>query len=374
MKRILSFALSLCVTAFAGTLAAQEKAPDDWRARWAALQERAKGQSLVISVHSQDGYAATVRAFQRKFPGIKVAITEIIPDAMVTRVLNEQRNNMFAWDVMWASTTNMNALLIPAGAFQDLEPLLLLPEVTDKNQWHATDYQWTTPKAKQVFIHALFKTVLAHQNMDNSKGVKVTSLDQLLDPSFKGKIGIRDPYHANGGTWMFGSFYQKKGPEFMRQFYAQMDLVVNMNPRQAADALIRGDMALALGTTSDVISRCKKSGGCKNIAPLPFGGLIGSRGVAVFKNAPNAAAATLFVNWLLSKEGQEAFVAEFAKLNESDAVSRRKDVSPPANTLHQDSVPEWANLPNEYIPGIDAGNVALEAAMKLYVDVKGRAR
>lgn len=373
MKRIMSLVLALCTIAFVGQLSAQERGNADWRTKWSELQEKAKGQPLVISVHSQDGYAATVRAFQRKFPNIKVAVTEIIPDAMVTRVLNEQRNKVFVWDIMWASTTNMNALLIPAGAFQDLEPFLFLPEVTDANQWHANDYQWTTPKAKQVFIHALFKTVLAHQNLDNSGGFKVTRLEELLNPKFKGKIGIRDPYHANGGTWMFGSFYKKMGPDFMRRFFSEMDLVVNMNPRQAADALIRGDMAIALGTTNDVVSRCTKAGGCKNILPLPFGELIGSRGVAIFKNAPNPTTATIFVNWLLSKEGQETYLAEFARLNESEAVSRRKDVLPPSKA-HEASVPDYTKLVNEYIPGIDAGNDVLEAAMKLYVDVKGRSR
>ena len=364
----LTFGLLTAVCA-ANPLAAQE----GWQAKWSDIQEKAKGQSLVISVHSQDGYAATVRAFQRKFPNIKVALTEIIPDAMVTRVLNEQKNKVFAWDVMWASTTNMNALLIPAGAYQDIEPFLILPEVTDPAQWHANDYQWTTPKAKQVFIHALFNTVLAHQNIDNSNGIRITRLEDLLDPRWKGKIGIRDPYHANGGTWMFGSFYKKLGPDFIRRFYGEMDLVVNMNPRQAADALMRGDMAVALGTTNDVVSRCTKAGGCKNIVALPFGSLIGSRGIAVFKNAPNPAAASVFVNWLLSKDGQITHLAEFARLNESDAVSRRRDVPPPSKA-HEASVPDYSNLANEYIPGIDAGNHDLEAAMKIYVDVKGQSR
>lgn len=368
MKRMGAVAIATMVS-----FGAHAQAPPDWKAKWDAALEKSKGQSLVISVHSQDGYAASIRPFQRKFPNIKVSVTEIIPDAMVTRVLNEQKNNVYAWDVMWASTTNMNSSLIPAGAFQDFEPFLLLPEVADPSNWNAPDYQWTTPKAKQIFINSLYTTNLAFQNMDNSNGFRVTKLEDLVDPRLKGKIGIRDPYHANGGTWTFGAFYKLGGREFVKRYFSDMDLVVNMNPRQAADAVMRGDLAIGTGITTDVISRCKRAGGCKAVEPLPFGEVMGTRGVAVFKNAPNKAAAIVFINWFLSKEGQAVHLAEFARLNESGAVSRRKDVPPPGPE-HLATVPDYAHLDKAFIPGMDDGNKVLEEAMKLYADIKGGPR
>ncbi len=342
----------------------------DWKKTWDETVAKAKGQSLVISVHSADGFATTVQQFQKAYPDIKVELTEIIPDAMVTRVLGEQKNGVYAWDSMWASTSNMNGILVGAGAFQDLEPFFVLPEVKDAANWRNPDYRWTTDRAKQVFIHSMYKTTLSYQNLDNvPKGAKIEKLDDLLNPKLKGLIGIRDPYHINGGTWTFGSYYNDKGPDFMKKLY-QQDMVVNMNPRQAADAIMRGDMAVGIGVTSDVITRCRQTGGCEQVKELPFGDVVGPKGVAVFKNAPHKEATTVWVNWFLSKAGQQAFVEQFAKSNDQGAVSMRKDVEP-FDAKQAKSAPDYPNLDKAFIPGTDKGDAVQKKAMDLYVEIKG---
>jgi iron(III) transport system substrate-binding protein len=366
--RVLAAAVVALVAA-AASGSAEEAREKEWKDTIAA----AKGQTLALSVHAADGFAQTVRVFQKRFPEINVEMTEIIPDAMVTRVLTEQKNGVFAWDSMWASTSNMNSLLIPAGAYQDLEPFLILPEVKDPANWRAPDYRWTSDRAHQVFIHTLYATTLTYQNVENSDGVTITKPEDLLNPKLKGKIGIRDPYHTNGGTWTFGSLYKQMGPEFLVKFFRDTDLVLNMNPRQNADAIMRGDLAVGTGITTDVIARCKLAGGCDAVRPLPFGYVVGPRGVAVFKNAPHPAAAKVWVNWLLSKEGQQAHVTEYAKVNDAGAVSLRKDVDPP-NAQQAATTPDYANLDKAFIPGVDSGDAVLSAAMKLYIDVKGGPR
>jgi len=368
-----NFAKFLAATAVVMFASFGASAAEDWKKTWDATLAKAKGQKLVISVHSAEGFAATVQVFQKAFPDIKVEVTEIIPDAMVTRVVGEQKNGVYAWDSMWASASNMNSVMIGAGVFQDLEPFLILPEVKDAANWRNPKYMWSTSRAKQVFIHSLYASTLSYVNLDNAKGVKIEKLEDLLNPKLKGMIGIRDPYRINGGTWTFGSYYLDKGPEFMKRFYGEMDLVVNMNPRQAADAIMRGDLAVGTGVTNDVITRCRQAGGCEQVKELPFGNVVGPKGVAIFKNAPNTAAATIWVNWFLSKAGQQAFVEVFAKSNDSGAVSTRKDVEP-FNAQHAKTAPDYANLDNAFIPGTDNGDAIQKKAMDLYVQVKGGPR
>jgi len=348
-------------------------AQEDWKKTWDDTVAKAKGQTLVLSVHAADGYAPVVRDFQKAYPDIKVDLTELIPDAMMTRVVGEQKNGIYAWDSMWASTSNMNGIMIGAGLFQDLEPFLILPEVKEDKYWRNPEYRWTTDRAHQVHINSLSKQILNFVNTDNlPKGVKVETLDDLLNPKLKGLIGIRDPYHVNGGTWTFGSYYKAKGPDFMKKFY-NMDLVVNMNPRQNADAVMRGDLAIGTGITSDVIARCRHAGGCESVKELPFGAVVGPRGVAVFKNAPHPEAAKVWVNWLLSKAGQQAYVTEWTKYNDTGAISLRTDVEA-ANPEQAKSEPDYAKLDDAFIPGTDKGDAVQKAAMDLYVQVKGGPR
>ncbi len=364
--KLLAATAALMFTSF--TVSAQ-----DWKKTWDDTLAKAKGQKLVMSVHSAEGFAATVQVFQKAFPDIKVEVTEIIPDAMVTRVVGEQKNGVYAWDSMWASASNMNGIMIGAGVFQDLEPFLILPEVKDAANWRNPQFMWSTDRAKQVFIHSMYASTLSYVNLDNAKGVKIEKLEDLLNPKLKGLIGIRDPYHINGGTWTFGSYYQDKGPDFMKRFYGEMDLVVNMNPRQAADAVMRGDLAVGTGVTNDVITRCRQAGGCEQVKELPFGNVVGPKGVAIFKNSPNKEAATIWVNWFLSKAGQQAFVEVYAKSNDTGAVSMRKDVEP-INAQQAKSAPDYVNLDKAFIPGTDRGDDIQKKAMDLYVQVKGGPR
>ncbi len=352
------------------TLMSVDASAQDWKKAWDDTVAKAKGQKLVLSVHAAEGYAATVQEFQKAYPDITVEVTEIIPDAMVTRVVGEQKNGVFAWDSMWASASNMNGIMIGAGVFQDLDPYLILPEVKDPANWRDPKYMWSTDRAKQVFVHSLYTSTLSYVNLDNAKGVKIEKLEDLLNPKLKGLIGIRDPYHINGGTWTFGSYYNDKGADFMKRFYGEMDLVVNMNPRQAADAVMRGDLAVGTGVTNDVISKCRAAGGCEQVKELPFGNVVGPKGVAIFKNAPHKEAATVWVNWFLSKAGQTAFVNIYAKSNDSGAVSMRKDVEP-ISPEQAKSSPDYANLDKAFIPGMDRGDAIQKEAMDLYVQVKG---
>jgi ABC-type Fe3+ transport system substrate-binding protein len=89
-----------------------------------------------------------------------------------------------------------------------------------------------------------------------------------------------------------------------------------------------------------------------------------SRGVAVFKNPPNPEAAKIFVNWILSREGQRAFVREWGRYNETGAVSMRKDVEP--HPEHKLDLPDFAN-PQRYVwVATEAGVKEVDNVVKIY--------
>jgi ABC-type glycerol-3-phosphate transport system substrate-binding protein len=114
------------------------------------------------------------------------------------------------------------------------------------------------------------------------------------------------------------------------------------------------------------------AGGCKDIQRVPFGGYLFSRGVGVMKKPPHPDAAKVWINWFLSKEGQETFVREWVKYNDSGAVSFRKDVA--ADPKHKASEPDYNNLDKYFIAGADSGETLLSSVIKMYTDIKAKAK
>ena len=90
------------------------------------------------------------------------------------------------------------------------------------------------------------------------------------------------------------------------------------------------------------------------------------RGVAVFKNAPHPNAAKVFVNWLMSKDGQQKFVDTWGKLNTDGAHSMRVDVEP----IHKDSAPDYSNLKQYTLQGTDFGKPLMDKVLAMYKEIR----
>ena len=345
-------------------------ADDDWKKEWADTIAKAKGQELVISVHAIDGHAETVQEFQRRFPDIKVQTTVILPSAMSSRVVTEQRNGIYGWDVWWALTGNMIDTVLPAGGLEKLTDYFILPEVKDPSNWRAPQILWASEKGPYAFVHTPFVDSAYYYNPGVIKGLTIDTFEKLLDPRLKGQIVIRNPAQANVGSFALSGMLRQKGPEFVKKLLSDMDVQFLDNPRQISDSVIRGDKALAIGGNGDNFTQCYSAGGCKDIVRLPFSGYAGARGISVFKNAPHKEATKVFVNWILSREGQEAYVRIFSPLNTVGGFSLRKDVEP--DPKHIPSVPDYDHLSEYAIMGTDDGSKYLTQVIAIYKAIRDR--
>ena len=207
-------------------------------------------------------------------------------------------------------------------------------------------------------------------NKDAAKGADLSTLEALLNPQLKGKIIVRDASQPNAGAFSLAPLYKQKGGEFLTKFLREMDVKVLDNPQQLDTTLMRGGAALAFGMQGQSFAQCVKDGGCKNMASIPTMATAVSRGLSIFKNAPHPEATKVFVNWLLSKKGQELMVSEWAKYNLTGAVSMRKDVEP--HPEHRDSQPDFGN-PKQYVwVSTDEGSEEIDAVVKIFKEVTGK--
>lgn len=339
----------------------------DWKSDWDKAVAGSKGQNLNLIVQPNEGYEAALAVFKKKYPGIRVQVTLINPSEVATRLLTEQKNGLYAWDAWLATASNMNSQLLPAGGLEKITDFLLLPEITDLSNWQNPKFLYTSDRGPYVFIHTHY---LQNLGIYNTKMVPggVLTLENLFDPSLKNKISIRAPSRPHSGTMMLAGVAKAKDMDYLRTLLSTMQPRFNENDRQNTMSVLKNEVAVAIGVTENVMTECQKEGGCENFKPFPSPGYMHSRGVSVLKNPPNKAAATVFVNWLLSKEGQETYVKEWAKFNSTAAFSMRKDVAP--DPKHLASMPDFNNLDKYVAVSLDSGEKALEDVIKLYQDVR----
>jgi iron(III) transport system substrate-binding protein len=146
----------------------------------------------------------------------------------------------------------------------------------------------------------------------------IKSYRELLDPKWRGKIVSWHPVlHPIGEAGMGSIFYSKElGPEWFRRFYTQQKPFLVTEDRMFQDALLSGSHPIGVftGPMKAAIDRLNKEGFPVAIvigtpgeglqAEAPGIDIGGGGAIAVLKRASNPNAQKLFMNWLLSKEGQ----------------------------------------------------------------------
>lgn len=367
-RQLLALAAATACAVAAGTARAQEPLLDE-------LYAKVRGGSVVIAVHSIDGLEQVVQKFEGKYPQLNVKMTVINPSQLAPRVVTEQQNGIYAWDVFWGGTGNMENVVIPANGLAPIADYLVIPSAKDPKQWLETGRD-----TKYVFSFTGWTERTTYFNTDRLRrlGVEpIAKAQDLLNPKLKGEIAIRDPGRQNNGNYSLGAMIQDlndepKGFQIVRELLGGMNAMIVDNAQQVTNTVMTGEKAVVVGGGPDIIARCQIAGGCKNVQKVPFGAYLNYRGIVVFKNPPNPDGARLFLNWLLSKEGQETYVQVWAQFNTTGAVSLRKDVKPHPD--HADNLPTEKELATLYQATSDKGQELAEKVIVVRKETAGGRR
>jgi iron(III) transport system substrate-binding protein len=349
--------------------APQTAAPPGWDATVATA--RAEGKLTILTRPTTD-WRKVFDAFQQDYPGIQVEHTSARPVDMVPRIQAEQQGGQYLWDAYHGPTNNVIATLAPTGGLEDLRPFFALPEVTDDSAWAGGFEKWGHDLTHQPLLLSYGMSSVQDVFMVNRDLVPKTDLtgvDDLVDPKWKGKIVIGDPRTPQQGSIFLTcmmEFKNRKGQDgeaWLRRILAEQDPVIATDMRQITEWVVRGRYPVAIGAEKFVLSELQREGIGYNVErhlrETACGGLLGGADglLAVLKNPPHPNAATVWVNWFLSRRGQQAFVDAFA---ESEYLSRRTDVT------HRD--PESWNAVvargDGFTTGIESGIDKLQLVMR----------
>jgi len=288
-------------------IAADARAP--LQSDWEKTVEAAKKEgSLVAAIPaSAELRKAIGEIFPKRFPGIELELTNARGPTNASKIAAEHAAGVRYYDLLISGTCTPFNLLY-ANILDPVEPLLILPEVKDPKRWFG-GHIWLDNAKRFIYAYQVYQSENIWHNATLMKTEDVRSYDDLLNPKWKGKIGILDPRSAGAGTATWAFFLKIKGEEYLKKLAAQ-EMFLSRDQRQLADSLAKGKIAVTIGLTYYTFLPFLKAG--LPIKPLPdmkegTYTSCGSSAISIVKNSPHPNATKVFINWLLGKEGQELY-------------------------------------------------------------------
>jgi len=291
-------------------LAAEYSRPQGWD----QLVQAARKEGIV-SIYGRTGEQTEelLGDFEKAYPGIKIIRLSLPGAALLSRLMSEYRARKHLADVLLG--TSAAAILKPAGLLASLKPSLILPEVTDASAWRNNRLWWYDtfePHTTLNFQGIAQPDLTYNTNLVNPNDL--ASWMDLLNTKWKGKLVSADPrrHRFGGAPIMFAYQHPSLGPRYLKRFFGEMDVTLSASSRQMVDWVGRGRFHLALGVGVLTTLRAADQG-------LPVALLAtqrfkeGSRmtasggAITLMQRMPHPNAAKLFVNWLLSRQGQMAW-------------------------------------------------------------------
>ncbi|TAJ96830.1 extracellular solute-binding protein [bacterium] len=291
---------------------------ESWKVEWEKIVEGARKEGrLYLYLYQGDGeLEAVANEFQKKYPAIAITKVTGRGNQLGPRIMAERRAGKYLADVYIGGPTTPYSVFYPARVLDPIRNALILPEVVDESKWWEGKHYYIDPENKYIFVFvgsASGGYVSYNSKLVNPR--EFNSYWDLVQPRWKGKILSKDPKIS--GSQRIGVrilYYTAEiGPEFLRRLYSEMDVVLSQEIRQSTDWLANGKFSICFFCGSSEIQKARQQG-------LPVDEFMtarwkespaisaGSTGSLVLMNqAPHPNAARLFINWLLSKEGQIAY-------------------------------------------------------------------
>jgi iron(III) transport system substrate-binding protein len=297
------FTLVLVLLPFVLTHAAQSKpmtvselALYQGRDREKVLVEGAKREAQVIFYTSNTWVAGPVsQEFEKKYPFIKANVWRSDSKALLKRLTEEVSAARYIADVVETSPEYMMIMLRERMLQEHFSPELSAYEDEAKIKGKSGVFGWNN---REIYISLGFNSQL----IPASEAPR--SIKDYLDPKWKGKMSIAGT--TTGVQWV-GAVLDAMGREFLERLSDQEINVQNISGAALSGLVASGEVPLSPTIFNSNIFTHKQKGAPVEWRPLdPVIAGVGISGLVV--NAPHPNAALLFLDFLHSKEGQQAAI------------------------------------------------------------------
>ena len=307
-------------------------AQSSWQTEWEKTLRAAEAEGQFTLYGCCYDYDRVLEVFRKKYPKIKANIVVAVAgNSLASRILAERRAEKYLVDVVSSGANMLHDALYKAQVLEPIKPVLILPEVLDQSKWYEGEHRYIDPDKRYIF--AFVANSLSGQvayNLKQAAAGEFKSYWDLVQPRWNGKVVSLDPTaFGMGATLQFFYYHPELGPPFIKRLYGDTQITVSRDPRQMTDWLAAGKFSLCIrcnaGSEVGKAIQQKLPIGYLDAEDWKEGGSSSAAGgtLGIPTRAPHPNAAKVFVNWLLSREGQIAL----QKFGRPDAHnSRRIDI------------------------------------------------
>ena len=260
----------------------------------AELEQAAKREGVVnvYSSASTDLITSLNQAFERKY-GIRTNLQRAASGPLTQRFAAEAESGNVVADVLQTSDVVFYDDAIAKGWIAKVDGLPALQS-------------WPQQYWNGYYALSTIGIVTIGYNTNKVRRGEVTGWQDVINPKWRGQILFVDP--RNVAVWVAVLYLLDKtyGDDFLRALGRQ-DLRLVESAVPAAQQLAAGEAALSFpGAHWDKVQLKQSGAPVDDVVPNPTTGIEQLMGITA--KAPHPNAAKLFLNFMLSQEGQQALV------------------------------------------------------------------
>ena len=299
LSRLLSAAVLLGGALGLSPLAAQPASRNEAIYQYAGadraerLIERAR-QEGVVSVYTSLAPTESqplAQAFEKKY-GVRVELWRALSDKVVQRAVTEAQGKRFAVDVLETNGPEMEMM-----AREKLLSPVFSPGIADLPPAAIPPHRLWLPDRMNHFVVAFNTSKVSRDELPKT-------YDGFLDPRWRGRLGLE----ATDQEWMatlIKLWGRERGEDYFRRL-AAMKPDVRKGHVLLAELIASGEVQVGLSVYSSNVETLKRKGAPIDWVPVePV--VARPQGIGAARNAPHPHAALLFIDFVLSPEGQALF-------------------------------------------------------------------
>jgi iron(III) transport system substrate-binding protein len=301
----------------------------DAKERWAKTVADAKkeGRVVVFAPPGEFIRGAFVDGFKKAYPEIEMEFSAARTGEQAVKIQSERDAGVYSVDVLVGGPTTANFQLKPMGALDPIAPVLMLPEVTELKNWRDNRIEFSDKEGQYDLVFGIELSPPLLYDPKQVKREEVERLSDLLNAKWKGRLVLNDPQITGATVPLLRFIWVTLGPEKAADYYRKLRAqvgAVDRDLRRQVEWVAQGKYPILVGPSPRTAGQLQKRGLKFEFMPefKDIGGLTGSSSATVMRinKAPHPNAAAVFINWLLSKEGQTLWSRA------TDQMSLRVDV------------------------------------------------
>ena len=278
--------------------------------RKAALDDGARKEGEVIWYTSMSltDFPKIVGAFEKSTPYIKIKTNRLSQSSIMPKIDTEARAGRFMVDVVASAPMEMWELKHKGHSSSYLSPEL---KAFPAGSFDPQGY-WSSTEVTPLVL--AFNTTLARPDE------APRSYQDLLLPKWRGKMNFGSDEYAWYSVMLDG-MGKAKGLEFMKALARQQLHIPGGSSIMRLQLMLAGESAIAIAARGRRATEYKEKGAPIDYRLLdPYPGE--PNGLALMRRAAHPHASILFIDWMLSEEGQTVLAQQIPRITLRNGVKQ----------------------------------------------------